>query len=116
MAVTVDVELQVGRRMEEGRLLKVKEKGNDAVVPRRGNDAKRRIRSVRIARAKIETVRGQDSYTEGQLSHSYTEGQLSRIHLCKSTIAPCSLRARADISFLKLVPRGCVAVQRHASS
>ena len=68
MAVTVDVELQVGRRMEEGRLLKVKEKGNDAVVPRRGNDAKRRIRSVRIARAKIETVRGQDSYTEGQLS------------------------------------------------
>jgi hypothetical protein len=28
--VTVDVELQVGRSTDEGRLLKVKEKGNDA--------------------------------------------------------------------------------------
>jgi hypothetical protein len=37
--VTVDVELQVGRRTDEGRLLKVKEKGNDAA---KVNNAKKK--------------------------------------------------------------------------
>ena len=51
--MTVDVDLQVGRRTEEGRLLKVKENGNDA-APQKGNDAKRRMKRIHSCECKTQ--------------------------------------------------------------